>query len=675
MLELKEKIRLNLIDTIVLSVYYIFICFSFLALFGLFKPSLVYLVLVVLLLVLFYLRKHISFSKKYLWFFLLVPPAITGFGFLLGFFSGDAYWLWLPFARNIVISHQVPDFLFGYYVSQMPLLHLLFAGTFAVFHSFNEFLCLWVPLFFTAATLIVLCQWAKDKGLDKKILFFLPFLFLTNFTVAAYGGWNLLQESILLFFATAFFYYYEKYSENQQRKDLAFLAISFILVIASKIIGLFLILLLFQLFFKEKDKKRFLSWFFLFSVPILFWFFRNYLIYGNPIFPMLNSLFGGAYSFALQKSFFPGYIATDKNVFAIFIKIAKDFWLAFPFVFLSFYGFFKKRRYEYIILFLLFFFAKEIFYFTATNSAIRYYYLFLGLFLLYGLLGLEQIKSKWFMSGLILLAIAGLLFIPAINSTSSFISLFESKFSLFGQFFNYLHNYWYLFLIVLIPFIYLASQKQDVDIFLIFLYSLYILHLQFVYNKSWFNTWSFIFLSILFLIFFALKNKIKYLKQIIVIFIVLVVFSNSWAMASIYYWRRGEIVLPVPHVWGVAPWAREVLDRETDSDQCDDFYILIATSPDYFNWQTDYQAIHLFDFGFRAILDSYDDNLSDSALWHLFIEKKIKYIVKNKTTKYKFNSSDGEEKEFKQFFNKIENSDHFKLIDSYENKYFVWRVY
>ncbi|MFC1700632.1 hypothetical protein ACFLZ0_00580 [Patescibacteria group bacterium] len=673
MFKFQENFKLNIIDITVSSVYYIFVCFSFLSLFGFFSRFLVYLILIILLLFLFIVRRYIVFNRKYLWLFLLTPLAISGFGFLRGFFSGDSYWIYLPVAKDIIINGRMPNFLVGYYLSAMPLLSLLFAGTFSIFNSFNELLCLWVPFFFAAATIVVLFQWANDKKIDKRFLFFIPILFLTNSGVAFWGGWNLLQESILLFFASTFFYYYEKYLNHHKEKDLIFLFSSFVLAIASKLIGLFLILLLLLLLFKDKNKKRFLKWLFFISVPILFWFFRNYLVYGSPIFPMFNSLLSSPYSFALQKSYFPGYIYTDRGFLAIFIGVIKQLWLGFPFILLSFYGFFKKRHYEYIFLFILFFFMKEILYFTTTVSSIRYYYLFFGLFLVYALLGLQEIRSKWLITILVLLAIVGLLLVPVTNSTSVFISLFENRFSLLGQIFNLFHKYWYLTLIVLAPFVYHASQKKKIDIFLIFLYCFYILHLQFVANKSWLNTWPFIFLSLLFLILFSIKKKFRFFKQIVVAIIIFVVFFNSWAMAAIYYWHQGGITLPVPFIWENSYWAHQVLNEKVEIVERTNFYILVAGQPSYFYWKSNYKPINLFDFDFNVLVSEYGVGLSDLELYQLFSQKKIKYIVKNLLNKCRY--GDPSNSEFEQLFNKIGNSKYFELIDSKDGKYFIWKVY
>ena len=203
-----QTIKFDLIDIVVLSFYYIFTCFLFLGMFGLFNRFFVFVILIFLLLVIFLLRHRVSFNKKYLWFFVLAPLVTAGFGFLRGFIDGDAYSLWLPAARDTIAFGYFPDFSIAYQFSRMPLLSILMALTFSVFDSLNEFICLWIPFFFSSAILIVIYKWAKNKNLDKKFLFFIPVLFLTNILVAWWGGWNLLQEALVLFFATTFFYYY-----------------------------------------------------------------------------------------------------------------------------------------------------------------------------------------------------------------------------------------------------------------------------------------------------------------------------------------------------------------------------------------------------------------------------------------------------------------------------------
>src|SRR3990167_5548962 len=482
-----QTIKLDFIDVVILVFYYLFVCFLFLGLSGLFNRFLVGLVLAILLVILFFFRRSIYFPKNYLWFFALVPLVASGFGLLRGFFTGDTYGQWLPAARDIILTGRFPGFETNYYFSGMPLMSFLFAGTFLISNSLNEILNIWIPLFF----------------------------------------------------ATAFFYYYEKYSANQETKDLIFLFLSLTLASASKISGLFLFIIVPFLFFKSRRKTQLLSYLFFFSLPIIIWLIRNYLVFDNPVFPVFNGFFKGRY-YEVNRLFGAYHVlpASLISFWGRYLWVIKNYlFIAFPFIILSLYGFIKERRYDYLFLVGLYFLIKEYFLFTPNDSSIRYFYMFLGLFLVYALLGLARLKSRWFITLLTGLALAGLLLTPIANSSSAFIYLFDNRLFLLRQIFNYLHNYWYLFIVVLTPFIYRASQKEELKIFLIFLYSFFIFHLRFVANKSWLNTWPFIVLALLFLLLFIFKERIKYLKEIIIISVVLAVFVNSWAMASVYYLR------------------------------------------------------------------------------------------------------------------------------------------
>lgn len=665
-----KTLKLDLIDAIIVVFYYLFVCFLILSLFGFFNRLAVSFVLIILFLIIFSLRKYIAFPKKYLWFFLFVPLTTAGFGFLRGFFVGDAYGLWLPAARDIVRLGYFPGISINYFFSRMPLLSLLFAGTFSIFNSFNEFLCLWVPFLSTSATVIIIYQWAKDRGLDKKFLYFIPFLFLTNIVVQFFGGWNLLQESLILLFATAFFYYYENYLRDQSKKNLIFLALSFILACASKVSGFFLVLIIPFIFLKSKDKKRIFYYFFVISAPIILWLFRNYLIFDNPVFPVFNGIFKGRYyqviKFHSALHVLPAYLNSIWDRF--FWTFKNYFWMSFPFVLLSVYGFFKKHRYDYLFLFFSYLLVKELFLFTLTNSSARYYYPFIGLLIVYALLGLQELKSRSFITFLIVLATVGLLLVPVVNSTSQFISLFENKLSFLGQISSWLHMYWYVIAICLIPLVYgKISQKENAKIFLVFLYCLFIFHLKFVANKSWLNTWPFIFLSLLFLIIFIFRERIRYFKSTITAIIILAVFANSWAMASVYYWHQGGVALPVSFIWEDSQWAKQSLDQEEVSNR--DFYVLVAAQSDYFNWQTDYRAIRIFNYNFCLKFKEYDKNMSDFDFYEMLKGHKVKYLVKNDIF------SDFFTDEYVEFFRKVESSDRFKIIASKDNQYFVWQVY
>jgi len=666
-----KEIKFSLIDLIVLVFYYIFTCFLFLGLSGLFNRFSVFCVLFILLLALFFLRNSISFPKKYLWFFLVVPVAAAGFGFLRGFFTGDAYSVWLPAARDLVQNGKFPEVEVSYYFSRMPLFSSLLAGTFVIFKSFNEFLGIWIPFFFTSASLMLIYHWAKERGLNKKLLAFIPFLFLTNIIVEFFGSWNLLQESLILFFGTAFFYYYDRFLSENRKKDLIFLILSLVLACASKISGFFLLIFIPWLFIRTKNKRELIQYSFLFFVPIILWLIRNYFIFDNPVFPSFNSIFKGKYYDGIKQHNLHHALPDEVSGFLnqSFWVLKNYFWMAYPFILLSFYGFFKKRRYDYIVLILSFFVVKEAFLFTINISSARYYYLFLGLFLVYAFLGLKELKSRVFITILVSSAILGLFLVPIIDSESGFISLFENKFHFLFQIFVYLQNYWYLTLIVLIPLVYLVSKRENIKIFLILFYSLFLLHLRFIANKSWINTWPFIFLALILLLVFVFAKRIKYLKQIIMVIIILMVFANSWLMASAYYWNQGEIILPVPFVWENSRSVENALNKLTSPEERDTFYIVVATQKEYFSWWTDYQTMRLFHHTFFFILEDYDKNMSPSELKQLLEDHHVKYIVQNTFSYDVFGS------EYVKFFEKINNSNLFNLVAKDEGKYCIWQVY
>ncbi|MFH0820057.1 MAG: hypothetical protein V1892_03420, partial [bacterium] len=570
----KLDIKLDIVDITVAIFYYLFCCFLLIGALGIFNRYLIFLILAILTVALFLFRNSIVIEKKYLWFFLIVPVVTAGFGYLRGFFTGDAYTLWLTVAREIAKSGHIPDFYISYPFAREPLLPLLFAATFSIFKIFNEFLCLWVPFFFTSATLIVLYQWAKTKGLGKTLLYFLPLLFLSNPQLNFIGGWNLLQESLILFFTTAFFYYYDTYLENKNFKNIIFLIFSFTLACASKISGPFLILLIIFLFLKSRHKKQILIYSLLILIPVIIWFARNYLIFDNPFFPTFNGLFGGKYAQVVNSYQYFRNISTDFSL-ARFSYAFSLLIFAFPFLFLALYQFIKSRRWDYLVFFSAFVFFKEIFLFTVTASNIRYYYSFLGLFLVYALLGLERLKSKWLLGLFMLVALGQLLFIPVTDSSSQFISFFENKFSFLGNLFVFLHNYWYLVLLILVPFIYKFCQKNEAKIFLIFLYCLFILNLSFVVNKSWLNVWPFIPLALILLVFFSYK-EVKYFRQLLATVVIFVILVNSWILGSLYYLNQGKVEIPVPFLYESSSWAKEVLDKEIPLVERNKFFILIT---------------------------------------------------------------------------------------------------
>jgi hypothetical protein len=654
---------LDLEDLVVIFSYLAFTVFLFLSFLQQFNRLAVFIMVGFFILAILLLKKRIRITKKYFWLFLLVPIIVAGFGFLRGTFPGDCYSQWLIAAKNIATSGTIPAFIIADYFSRPPLSVIFYAATFLLFNSFNELILIWVPLFFTTATLIVIMKWALLKELDKKLLFVLPLLFLTNPEVLSFSGWSLLQEAVLLFFATCSFFYYEKYLSSKNRFNLFLMITSFALVAASKESGLFLLLFMIPItWLKSRDKKRFVIYTLILFAPVFAWLLRNYLIFGNPVFAVLNNVFGGPYAeYYAQATNLTPTPPHLQSLSAKYLYTIKNLWLAFPFVILSLYGLIKERRFEYLLILGLYFLSKEYLLFTIT-SVIRYYYLFLGPLLVYGALGLKNLKSKVVIAGLIILAWWGLFKVPIIDSSSSFISSIEGKLWWLKNIPMFIKSYQF-FVLIGLALILFFIKKEKTKLFLVGLYALYFLHVEYVFNKSWLNSWLVILGALILLPFFVNIVKFKTAKVILTAVILLVVILESWGLGSIYVFRHG-FSWPVSYVYKNSNWAGRVLDKQDFDPKAN--YILIAAQHDYFNWFTNYQTVTFGKFDFNRVTDlGYQAELSSQQVKDLFIKSKIKYVVYN----------DDENEKFSEFYDKITTDNPFELIAESEKDYKIFKVY
>jgi hypothetical protein len=676
---MKWNFKFSMLDLVTVVCYLVFVCLLALGMTGQFSRTSVILTLVVAVLAVGLLWKNLE-EKKIPWkIFLLVPAVVLGFAFLRGFFAGDTYEYWLPAGWQTAVTGWIPDYMKGYYYAGMPLPSLFFAATFSLFGRHNEFLALWVPLFFSSATLWLMYQWGKERGLEKYYLYFLVTLFVTN-QLFAELGWGLLQEAPVLFFATAVFYYLDRLLEKYTFFDLLLFSASLTLAAVSKISGLFLLPLLVYAFFKLKDQRRVLAYSFVLLLPLLVWLVRNYLIFGNPVFPALASWFSSPDSMVLHA--YQSFQAEDIKYFSFLNRITyvlPQLLSAIPFILLSFYGFYKSKRWFYAGLVLAFALLKEYYLFTSTQSATRYYYFLLGLLAVYAVLGLAKLQSRLARIGLLLLATLGLLITPIIDSTSIFISSWEHRFSFLRTVVAFVSDYKYLFFLLLIPAYVLLVKKGKSDevpaspekdkVFLVMLYGLFILQLYFVVNKSWLATWPFI-LAALLSLFFMRKYSARLLPTALV-FVSVVTVSVSWGMGAVYALRQPAWHYPADFVYQYSREARTLLDERIPFQDRKNFYILITSQPDYFNWLTDYQAISFPEFIFFKLIPEYHSDLTSSEFQQLLEKKKVKYIVSNNTS-YDYSSTASEN--LKIFLNKIKISDKFVPVGRGEG-FEVFQVY
>jgi len=604
--------------------------------------------------------------------FIFLIVALFGAGFMLvrGFYIGDVYYHWLPFARELALSGSLPEFVNFNWFSIMPLQTLLFAASFILTGSLNQFINLWVPVLFTGATFIVLLDWAKFYNFQRKYLWFLGILFFANAGVQWWGTWNLMQEPLVLFFATLFLYYFDRLRREPSSHDLVIFLTAGSLMALSKFNGIFLLLLLVPAFLVYPDKKRFLLWtLFLFS-PFIFWLARNYSVYGNPVFPVLNSFFGGPFSeyysqvFTFSHHQFSPYSTLISKLKFSFTDLLGEF----PYLLIAVYGLVKLKRWSLFSIFAIYFFVKEIFLFSATSGT-RYYYVFFTLFVLFGLLGLQKISGKHWLAALWTLALVQVLSILPVDSTSDFISRFETVFAPIYPTIIFAHEHNIIISLILGFLVYLFLDQEQIKDSLVYLYGMFVFKLKFLANKTWLAVYPAFSTAIV--LPFALKISAvrRYVVSISVLVLAFFIFLNTYVMGAAYYLKKGSWEFPVQHIYESSIWSKSVLDKATNQENLDNFYILIFANRDYFIWFTDYQAVTYTDFDFLALTKTYDKSMPVGELKQLLVDSKIKYIAINQL------HNDLDYSDFANLTELVRYSEEFQLLAESQEGYSVWQVY
>jgi len=675
-----NQIKFTLIDLIVLFSYYFFCLFLVLAIFGCFNRLLIILGLIPLLIFLIIFRKQIIFPKRYLAFFILIPLICLGLLLFFGRYSGDALYYWLPLVREIVLQGEIPELFMNSatcFTDRMPLMPLFFAGVFSFF-GLSPFFVSILIFFFVAATTCLLYQWVKEKGISQEYIFFIILLLLTSPIFLKYG-WTLHQEAFVLFFGTAFFYYLEKYQQRNNGFDFLLLVFSFVLAIASKFIAIILVLPLAWLVIKDKLFKEIPTSIFLISLPVIFWFIRNYLIYGNPFFfPIINEIFGGEYLYLIHKvgessKYAREIISANETplmgsyILTGIISFFKSLWIFCPVFILSIYGFWKQRKIQYLLLILLFFiatcFVLNKFFFIDPYP--RYWYILLGLLLVYSLVGLTYIKSRIFLSLLFSFNLFGLLNTKLYLSQSKFIAPLEGYFNLFYQASQFIYEYKLIFAMLLgIFFYFLIAHQKYSKYLLLLLFCSYLVKTSSI-QLSWLNIW----LPILFLILltiiwrFFINLKEGVLRKLIITYIIILLILNSWGLTSLYYIFHEKFTFPrIEEFYGVLPAAAKEIKQIEGENK--DFYIYVAF-PHYLTWYHNYKVVTKDNYTFHLITNlEYQENIDSLELHRLFKRSNIKYIIENSHRTF-----------WENFFNKIKSRpDLFKVILE-KDGYYLWRVY
>lgn len=660
------------IDLIIIFLYYLFSVLLVLGVVGLFTKYYIAIGLIIFLFFLVVFRKHITTVsvknfKRGLFLFFVVLLIFVGCLLFNGQVSGDAVNYWLPLSREIVRQSTIPDLLLnvsGFMTSRPPLLPLFFASTFSFF-GFDEIFALWIPFLFSFLTLIFLYKWCRLIKIEEKYIKFIPFLLLTSPLVLSWG-WDLLQESIILFFFVAFFYYFERYKRENTKLNLLLLLFSFVLAVASKETGLFLIIILTCVLLKKSMRQYFNKiWPFATFLPIVVWWTRNFLVYGNPVFPMLNSIFGGKYSKLLifSGSYAQIYNYSLKNIFERFNSEAMiQFLVILPLVAVALYVFVKKKQFEYIVLVAIFFIVGQ--FWAGTNGELRYYYPFLGMFLVYFLYGLQNIKSRMALSVIFFVSLLTLFFTPAVLSRSSFIGPIEARVQSLYVLAEFIANNKFIISLILVVFFYVfLSKKKSVKYLVLLILCFYLLKTNSI-RISWLNIW----LPILGLVGIILgwgllskdRNQNMYQKFIMAL-VIIVFFINTWGLNIGYCLANNKFPYPELKGFTILPLAGEKI--KTMEGKNKDFYIL-TDQPRYLNWYYDYKEIDASVLTFNYITKlKYRDTMNSKELRDLLMGAGVRYIIKSTTKSY-----------WDYFFEKVKDQPDFFEPILQKNGYTLWKT-
>ena len=665
------------VDLLVFASYYLFSLLLFLSLIGsLSRGFIIFGLLAGFLIFSCFFWKRIEWKRHYLYFFIFIPLLFAGILLIKGYFEGMGMNSFLPWAREMVLQGRMADSFGANSVgvtSRAPLMPLFYAGAFSLF-GFSHWIIAALPLFFASAAVLLLSVWLSEKGVSRSYIIFGALLLLAN-PLFLEVGMHPIQEPFLLFFFTVFFYYLEKFKSRGGYLNFLLLFLSAVLAFASKEPGIILFLplgwLFIQSFRSRQLNRKFLFYLTLTAIPALLWLFRNYIIFDNPISPYLNGIFKGRYYdiiSVVNRGFSPIHSVWNGNVFrsiaGVFSSLALSF---FPLAVLSFYGFMKSKKIQHIALFFVLFsiilFAES----DLSGGLIRYLLPFLGVFAVYAVIGLQELKSRIFLSIIFFANSWGLFSTELLSSKSQFFASFEGKLNVFRIASQFIYDYGLIAASVLgIFFFFLISRRRESAKYLILLSAgAYLVKAEVFHLGSWLNIWlpilGFIFITLTWGL--AAKLKENFLPGLISGYIIILLIVNGWGLAVAYSLTHGSFIFPnTKEAYEFRP---EMADQiELIEGASKNFYIL-ADNPSYFAWYRNFKMAILWSHSFYALTNlEYKDELSSGEVHDLFKIGKIKYVLKSGRYDSRADS----------FYDKIKNNpDLFKPIFQ-KNGIYLWRV-
>lgn len=559
-----------------------------------------------------------SHSHWYRWLWLVVPVMLIGWMLLRGFYTGDAYAYWLPWGRDLALSGTMPAWIESIhmsYASAGPIWPLSVGAMFTIL-PIHEFSVTVLPLLFFTLGVLVMVAWMREKELSKgyQLIGVLLILFSSQ---TAFWSWNILTEAVLFLGFVLFFYFFEKaWSVNSDQpastelqrgggtgisnKEWVFLGMSFVFVVLVKFSSFLLVVPLIFLVINQRRSislRRLLYWL-LVSIPVLVWFGRNYMIYGNPIFPILNDFFGGPFAHIYSLSDpFEYWLERFPTTSSRAQFILKDLFITFPMVVLGLAGMARSKLKLPHIALLVVAVCAGIFFVFSASSGMRYLWPYMGLVAVYATIALRDMKSVWLRALSWLIALWSVLSIEPINSTSAFISSIESALSVIGVLAHYAYSYQIVILVIAIPVAYLLSRRVFVWRYsTILLLATGILHTRWIMNKSFLNTWTFILLLLALIVVMVLFKRFAERRTLLFwiggIYLFSIFFVNSYAQAALFYAKNG-FSFPVTHVFEQSSVLNPLLDQYHHPE---DGGLLTLGGSDYYVWYYEIPAYTLNSF-------------------------------------------------------------------------------
>ncbi len=638
---------MNIPERVLFSIYTLFSLWLILSLVGFFNGwSVVLVTIVIVWLTVHNISSHRSLRiesdiqniRWVLW--LGVPVLMIGWMLLRGFYTGDAYAFWLPWARDIALSGSMPNWITHTripYTSAGPFLPIVLASLFTLL-PISQFSVMMVPVIFFILALTVMVHWMQEKYIPVKWILIGIVLVLFN-AQTVFWSWNLLTESMLLLGFTLFFYFFEKIwsitlvtTQRELQRWWLFLIASFCFAVLVKFSSILLGILLLLLLIKKKSRPslRMIPLLALVSIPLLIWLIRNYVIYDSPIYPLLNGLFGGEYSKLYQLTDpFKFWLVRYPTLWSRASYILSEFIVIYPIMAFATIGMWKSKfRVPHLFAIGIAIISGIVLIFSAS-SGMRYLWPYITLMAVYAVIALRETQSRILKTGMTLIAMYATLQVLPIESTSSFISSIEQLAQPLKMVAQALHTYWWVTLLVFVPIVYKLTRTtigwQSASIMLL---ATGILHTRWIENKSFITTWAFIIAILSIIVVSMAVKKLAYSKRLSVWVSVVVVgamyFTNSYGQAGIYYMRH-DLVWPHTYVNEKSVVLSELLNKQ-GIPQSQPLITLNGTS--FFQW-FDVRTVYQFNsFEFIRLTDTfYTEDTSAEDLYALLSKAGIPIVV------------------------------------------------